>query len=139
MSTSPDIEQVSRDYRLRLEKVLSTAAMRFVGRTGLDEAIESALSDAGSLVGADRAYLFQFVDDGAIMSNTHEWCAQGVSAQIGNLQNLPSADFPWFMSKLRTGESFQIENVAALPAEAFLRGYSLPPGTVLDLPSVRES
>ncbi len=28
---------------------------------------------------------------------------------------------------------------AALPADAFLRGYSLPPGTVLELPSGRES
>jgi hypothetical protein len=30
MSNSPDIERVSLEYRLRLEKVLSTAAMRFV-------------------------------------------------------------------------------------------------------------
>jgi len=52
------------------------------------------------------------------MSNTHEWCAPGVSAQIGNLQNLPSVSFPWIMRKLRAGESFQIENVAALPEEA---------------------
>jgi hypothetical protein len=54
MSNSPDIERVSLEYRLRLEKVLSTAAMRFVEQTNLGGAIDAALADAGSLVGADR-------------------------------------------------------------------------------------
>ena len=118
MATSPDFEPASMEYRLRLEKVLSSAAMRFVAQMDLDQAIDAALADSGSLVGADRAYLFGFGDDGAVMSNTHEWCAPGVSAQIGNLQNLSSVSFPWIVRKLRAGESFQIENVAALPDEA---------------------
>jgi hypothetical protein len=54
MSNSPDIERVSLEYRLRLKKVLSTAAMRFVEQTNLGGAIDAALADAGSLVGADR-------------------------------------------------------------------------------------
>jgi diguanylate cyclase (GGDEF)-like protein/PAS domain S-box-containing protein len=118
MGRSPDSVPATPEYRLRLEKVLSTAAMRFIAQMDLDQAIDAALADSGSLVGADRAYLFGFSDDGAVMSNTHEWCAPGVSAQIRNLQNLPSASFPWIMRKLQGGESFQIENVAALPAEA---------------------
>jgi diguanylate cyclase (GGDEF)-like protein/PAS domain S-box-containing protein len=118
MNIYTESEPVSLEYRLDLEQVLSTAAMRFVAQVKLDEAIDAALEDAGSLVGADRAYLFQFVDDGALMNNTHEWCAPGVSAQIDNLQVLTSARFPWLMRKLRAGKSFQIENVAALPQEA---------------------
>ena len=118
MATSPEFEPASLEYRLHLEKVLSSAAMRFVAQMDLDQAIDEALADAGGLVGADRAYLFGFSNDGAVMSNTHEWCAPGVSGQLANLQNLPSASFPWIMRKLRAGESFQIENVAALPEEA---------------------
>ena len=118
MATSPEFEPASLEYRLHLEKVLASAAMRFVAQMDLDQAIDEALADAGGLVGADRAYLFGFSNDGAVMSNTHEWCAPGVSAQLGNLQNLPSASFPWIMRKLRAGQSFQIEDVAALPAEA---------------------
>ena len=118
MAISPDFEPASPEYRLRLEQVLSTAAMRFIAQMDLDQAIDETLADAGGLVGADRAYLFGFSDDGAVMSNTHEWCAPGVSAQLGNLQHLPSTEFPWIMRKLQAGESFQIENVAALPEEA---------------------
>ena len=98
MSISLDNESASLRYLLRLEKVLSAAAMRFVAQSDIDTAIDAALADAGELVGADRAYLFQFADDGAIMNNTHEWCASGVSAQIDNLQALASTGFPWIMA-----------------------------------------
>ena len=118
MSTLSDFQLVPLEYRLSLEKVLSAAAMRFVVQPNLDQAIDAALADSGGLVGADRAYLFQFTDDGAFMSNTHEWCASGVSAQIDNLQALASVSLPWLMKKLVAGKSFQIENVAALPQEA---------------------
>ncbi len=118
MNTFPDIESVSLEYRLSLEKLLSTAAMRFVAPTNLDEAIDTVLADAGILVGADRAYLFEFDADCNLISNTHEWCAPGVSAQIDKLQTLPMTRYPWTLEKLALGQVFQIENVAALPEEA---------------------
>jgi len=55
MGPSPDFVPATPEYRLRLEKVLSTAAMRFVAEMDLDQAIGAALADSGSLVGADRA------------------------------------------------------------------------------------
>ena len=52
------------------------------------------------------------------MSNTFEWCAGDVSPQIDNLQNLPVDIFPWWMKKLKQGETIDVPRVCEMPAEA---------------------
>ncbi len=105
-------------HRLQLEKTVSTISARFVGVSDIDEAIDASLADMGRLSGASRAYLFLFRDHAAVMDNTHEWCAEGVSPQIDNLQDLPTAMFPWWMSKLQAGEIIHIADVSKMPPEA---------------------
>jgi len=43
---------------------------------------------------------------------------RGVSPQIDNLKNRPCNMFPWWMAKLRKGESIHIKDVSKMPAEA---------------------
>lgn len=57
-------------------------------------------------------------DDGITMSNTHEWCAEGISSESGNLQSAPISEFPWWMSQLQNHENIYIPRVASLPPEA---------------------
>jgi signal transduction histidine kinase/ActR/RegA family two-component response regulator len=64
----------------------------------------------------DRAYVFAFA--GATMSNTHEWCADGVEPQIDNLQGLPVEVFPWWVARIERQEVIHIPTVADLPDEA---------------------
>jgi len=52
------------------------------------------------------------------MDNTHEWCAQGVSSQIDQLQNLSTEDLSWWMKQLERGSSIVIQDVNGLPEEA---------------------
>lgn len=83
----------------------------------VDRGITEALGRLGSFVHAHRAYLFLFRDDG-MMDNTHEWCAQGIEPQIENLKNQRMDLFPWWMQRLRNGETIHIPRVKDLPPEA---------------------
>ncbi len=104
--------------RLKLEETTSKISSRFVGVYNLGAAIKDSMRDIARLSGADRAYLFQYHEGGKSMDNTHEWCAKGISPRIDNLQNLPIDKFPWWMAKLRQGETIHITDISKLPADA---------------------
>jgi PAS domain S-box-containing protein len=104
--------------RLKFEKTVSDISSRFVGIFDIDNAINASLTDMGRFSRSSRAYVFLICEDGTMMDNAHEWCAEGVSPQIDNLKKLPVAEFPWWMKKLHKGEVIQIEDVSKVPAEA---------------------
>ncbi|MDW7680088.1 MAG: PAS domain S-box protein, partial [bacterium] len=103
---------------LNFQEISARISYQFVAEKDLNVAINNLLADIGKLSGAGRAYLFQLREGGAIMNNTHEWCASGASPQIENLQNLATASLPWWMEKLRNGETIHIKDVSKLPPEA---------------------
>ena len=104
--------------RLEFEKTVSTISSRFINVSNIDDAINTSLGDMGRACGVSRTYLFLFHQDGAFMDNTHEWCAEGVSPQIDNLQNLPCEMLPWWMRKLHNDSVIHITDVSKMPAEA---------------------
>jgi PAS domain S-box-containing protein len=104
--------------RLKFEKTVSDISSRFVGIFDIDDAINASLTDMGRFSRSSRAYVFLIREDGTMMDNAHEWCAEGVSPQIDNRKKLPVAEFSWWMKKLHKGEVIQIEDVSKVPAEA---------------------
>ncbi|MFX1490563.1 MAG: ATP-binding protein [Promethearchaeota archaeon] len=104
--------------KVEFEKKIVTISSRFVNTENLDKAINISLKEIGILSQSSRSYIFQFNDDGATMSNTHEWCNNGVTPQIEELQNLPMEMFPWSINKLKNDEILNIENIEDLPIEA---------------------
>ena len=82
-----------------------------------DKEVDKSLGTVGAFVGADRAYLFLHSPDGLRISNTHEWCAQGIEPQIELLQDLPVDTFPWLMQRLE-GQGLVEALVRDLPASA---------------------
>lgn len=105
-------------YRFLFEECVAQTCSRFVNPLDLDEAIRSSLADIGRFSRADRAYLFLLDESGLKVSNTHEWCAEGVDPQIGRLQALPADTFAWWMEKIRRGETIHIPDVSRMPPEA---------------------
>lgn len=83
-----------------------------------DETIQRILETVGAAQRTDRAYLFLFDEDGLTMSNTHEWCAEGISSEKDNLQGLEVEEFPWWMEQLRANHPLVVPDVAKLPKEA---------------------
>lgn len=84
----------------------------------LDDAINKFLAFTGQAIQAGRSYLFLIDPVTDTLTNTHEWCDQGVESQIHAVQDIPLETFPWLKHKLREGEIIHIEDVAALGEEA---------------------
>ena len=109
------------ERQLVFQKMAAAASARFVGadtREALYLAAEASLAEFGAFFSVDRAYLFEFSPDLSVMDNTHEWCADGVDAQIEELQGLGADALPWWTARVMAGRPFLIEDVAALPQDA---------------------
>jgi|GEM_PF-3198264 signal transduction histidine kinase/CheY-like chemotaxis protein len=106
-------------YRYALEKLVATISSQLVtiSPDTQDEVLDAMLAQLGRFTQVDRCYLFRLSDDRELLTNTHEWCAEGVTPQIQNLQGFPLA--PWFASFLLAGKSLKVNSVARdLPPEA---------------------
>lgn len=103
-----------------METLVAQASSRFinVATSSINTEIDRAIAAIGEFTGVDRSYVFLLSQDGATMSNTHEWCAKGVTPQSGRLQNLPVAHFEYSTSMMRAGEVFYVEDTSQLPMEA---------------------
>lgn len=106
--------------RIEFETTISLISSKFVNPVDIDEAINSSLKNIGIISQASRSYLFLFNKDNITMSNTHEWCDEGVKPQLKELQNIPIAPFQWSINKLKNNEILNIENVEDLPPEALV-------------------
>ncbi len=83
-----------------------------------DNTINFLLRRLGTLLAVDRGYVFRFTDDLKLMSNTHEWCADGIEPQRNRLQNMSTDTMPWWKEKMTQNKPVIIPAVSDLPAEA---------------------
>lgn len=76
-----------------------------------DQAINRMLEDFGTMVHADRAYIFE-LHKGQFVVNTYEWCAPGVEAEIRSLQAVPMSvyDRTW-MQEHQNGRMIVIRDM----------------------------
>lgn len=106
--SSHDAPETCALHRLTEAQALSLQIIdRLMSATDeLDAAIDAALADLGRFCGSDRSYIFLQTAPGVI-SNTHEWCAPGITPMISTLQGLP-ADLitPWRASFNRDGHVY---------------------------------
>ncbi len=60
---------------------------------------------------AERSYIFEENEDAPSIKNTYEWCAEGISAQLENLQDIPLTEVAkWYDHFEKAGE-FYIDSV----------------------------
>ena len=109
-------EQAARQQLIEL--TLTRIYAGFLEASTLDDAIDSSLAEIGRAVGANRTYLFQFRGGGEMMDNTHKWRAPGIHSERENIRDVPTASYPWWMSKLRRGEHIDITDLDSMPDEA---------------------
>ena len=61
-----------------------------------DASIFRSLEKLARFACTDRSYIFLFSEDDKYMSNTHEWCKDGIHNFGNDLQNIQIDTFPWF-------------------------------------------
>lgn len=103
-----------------LLRLLADVSARFIALPArdVDEAVETVLGEVGSFVGADRAYVFRSDAAAETVSNTHEWCAEGVTPMRTRLQALPRSRFSWWMDQLDADEVIRLDDIGVLPPSA---------------------
>jgi PAS domain S-box-containing protein len=94
----------------------------------VDSVIETSLGHLGDFVGADRAYLFDYVFQRQIATNTHEWCAPGVEPQIDALQAVPMDMIPDWVATHREGGTVYVPDVLSLAPESSVKQVLEPQG-----------
>ena len=108
----------TRHQSLRTELIELSIELLQSEHTDIDSRVERAVERIGTHVAAHRSYVFQIDQTEETTSNTHEWCAEGVTPQIDSLQNIPLDTLPWWMEQLENFETITIPDVSELPAEA---------------------
>lgn len=91
-------------------------------RTTYDARIPSLLGNIGQITRSDRAYIFGIhEEEECYYRNAYEWCQDGVTPQIENLQHVPAALIPRWDHALRGGKAISIWDLEtikdAMPAE----------------------
>ncbi|MEQ9466184.1 MAG: PAS domain S-box protein [Ekhidna sp.] len=85
----------------------------------VEGAINDSLKELGEFVRADRSYVFDFNREKGICSNTFEWCADGISPEIQNNQNLPLDIMPELVNAHLKGNPMIVENVSQVTKPDF--------------------
>ncbi|MDO9519099.1 MAG: ATP-binding protein [Pseudohongiella sp.] len=128
--TEEELALTQSMHRSRLENLLVSISFDLIKNQydALDEVITAALCKAGEFVGADRAYRFSYDPDSQTTSNTHEWCAEGITPEIANLQNIPVDAIRLWITSHRAGLPFFVKSVQELPKGHALREILEPQG-----------
>ena len=75
-----------------------------------DIACNKLLDLVASFYGADRSYVFEFDLGSQRMSNTYEWCAEGIEAEISKLQNMDIAIVDRWIAQFKAHGEFYINS-----------------------------
>lgn len=84
-------------------KLLSRIALAFKSSKDFEKDMKEVLEDLAKFINVSRIYIV-FNESKDIMKNTFEWCNQGVTPQIQNLQNVRYDDVPsWLELFIKDG------------------------------------
>lgn len=78
------------------------------------QAIQTILEVIGKRFDVSRAYILEFSGDGKYVSNTLEWCNEGITPQKDNLQNIPCDMLGDYMASFESSSVFFCRNVSAM-------------------------
>ncbi len=123
MASTPDTQQ-SLLREAHMEMIFSQLLIldQISDSTTYDALIPSLLENIGQITHADRAYIFSIhEEEECYYRNAYEWCQDGVTPQIENLQHVPAALIPYWDGTLRRGKAistWDLETVRdTMPAE----------------------
>lgn len=116
-------------YLSKLRALLIMLSTSFINAPldTINTAINYALEEMGNFVNADRAYIFDYDFEHETTTNTYEWCRDGITPEIDNLQDLPLNLIPEWVDTHLKGEYMYVDDVDKLP-ESGLKDVLQPQG-----------
>ncbi|MFW6347991.1 MAG: ATP-binding protein, partial [Cyclonatronaceae bacterium] len=105
------------------ESLIARVAKNLVNAelNNLNSSIDEALGEIGAYTNAGRVYVHQYDFERQVLSNTHEWCAEGIEASKPQLQDVPLDLVPEWLEAHKRGERVFIADTASQDVEKSLR------------------
>ena len=100
-------------YELVINRALRSALMYDTAEQQINEFI----SFLGRQIGSDRIYIFEDNEKTRTTSNTYEWCADGVSTEMGNLKAIPMQTIRWWYDRFDEGKSVILHDAETIRQE----------------------
>ncbi len=123
LSSTPDTPQsLLREAHMEMIFSQLLALDQISDRATYDTRIPSLLGNIGQITRSDRAYIFSIhEEEECYYRNDYEWCQDGVTPQIENLQHIPAALIPRWDHTLRGGKAISLWDLETvkdtMPAE----------------------
>lgn len=83
-----------------------------------DAAVCKALQHLCTALDADRGFLFRTSAEETLITNTHEWCADGVPSRQEHFVGVPCERYAWCIDQYRDGQTVAVDNAGNLPSDA---------------------
>ncbi|HMQ06632.1 MAG TPA: response regulator [Saprospiraceae bacterium] len=106
----------NKEYQNAMELLVKLAKeFIHINPEEVNAVIHKVLEEIGKTMGADRAYIFTYDFTANTCSNTYEWCAEGISAEIETLQDLDLNLIPHWVAPHLKGKEMYIQDIYQLP------------------------
>ncbi|PKO05065.1 MAG: hypothetical protein CVU41_13575 [Chloroflexi bacterium HGW-Chloroflexi-3] len=104
-------------YYSKFERLINEISLNLMNAKSenLTQILQNTVDELGKYMQVDRTYIFDFNDSDQTMSNTFEWCNEGITPQLAVLQNLPFSMFPWWMEKMEKNEEISLDTLDDIP------------------------
>ncbi|TVQ67883.1 MAG: GAF domain-containing protein [Balneolaceae bacterium] len=112
-------------HQSHLQEILMKIASTYINVPlgEMEDTIRRSLVELAAFARADRVYIFEYDWDRQFCRNTHEWCAEGVTPQVDQLQRVPFELMMPLIEVHKTGKPLDIPDVSTLPDGSFLRDH----------------
>jgi PAS domain S-box-containing protein len=139
--TENKLAQMNLQYLSDLQKLLIDLSAGFINLPikEIKPAINQSLNKISEFVDADRAYVFDYDPESNTITNSFEWCRQGIKSQIDIMQSISLAGFKEWLDLHKKGEIVKIDDFTDKKWER-LRGLMKDPDakSLLTIPMIHE-
>ncbi|MEX0332441.1 MAG: PAS domain S-box protein [Puniceicoccaceae bacterium] len=111
-------ERKVMQVRLQHEVILQGEKHQFLIEDKLSDEVRSMMAQLGRAVQGHRIYVFTLDEAERVFDNILEWCAEGITPHIDDLQRIPMSEYPWWMGRLRKQQWITVDDTTKLPRNA---------------------
>lgn len=109
--------------QIQMQEILMNIASKYINISldKVDKTMQQSLKELGTFVKSDRAYVFEYDWNKNICTNTYEWCGEGITPQIQELQEISIDLLSQWAKHHKRGFTMYVADVLALPENDSLR------------------
>ena len=113
-------DQALLEEQYRMQKIISSISTDFVGVDiiNIHDKTNKLLSTVGEMFNIDRCFLLFYNPENPVLTNIHEWTANGIESWKERMENMPMHQFEWWKKHVITEDILNIPDVDLLPEEA---------------------